>query len=103
MDGPMWGLSFEENEKFYMKTLLTILRIPGIFLFDIWWTTKDHQKSSNPIVLGLEDAADTGLHFLIFIMVNIPKFSPLFPVIFNAFSRRCLFSCFQCKNLSEFT
>ena len=72
MDGPMWGLSYEENEKFYMKTLLTVLRIPGIFLVDIWWT--DHLKSSIPESIELQDIADSGLHLILFVLVNISHF-----------------------------
>ena len=96
----MWGLSFEENEKFYMKTLLTILRIPGMFLLDIWWS--DNEKSFIFLALGLKDTSDSGLHLLLFVLVNISNFPP-FPVIFDIFSRRCLFSFFHCKNLSNFT
>ena len=69
MDGPMWGLSYEENEKFYMKTLLAVLRIPGIFLVDTWWT--DHLKSSIPESIELQDIADSGLHVILFVLVNI--------------------------------
>ena len=69
MDGPMWGLSFEENEKFYMKTLLTILRIPGMFLIDIWWS--ENLNSSIPVSLDLQDIADSGIHLILFVLVNI--------------------------------
>ena len=69
MDGPMWGLSFEENETFYMKTLLTILRIPGMFLIDIWWS--ENLNSSIPVSLDLQDIADSGIHLILFVLVNI--------------------------------
>ena len=69
MDGPMWGLSYEENETFHMKTLLTILRIPGMFLIDLWWG--EHLKSSIPVSLNLQDIADSGIHLIIFVLVNI--------------------------------
>ena len=69
MDGPMWGLSIEENETFYMKTLLTILRIPGMFLIDIWWS--ENLNSSIPVSLDLQDIADSGIHLILFVLVNI--------------------------------
>ena len=68
MDGPMWGLSYEENEKLHMKTLLCILRVPGLFLIDIWWT--DHLKSSIPASLEVEDIADSGIHLILFVLVK---------------------------------
>ena len=71
MDGPMWGLSYEENEKLYMRTLLCVLRIPGLFLMDIWWT--DHVNSSIPVSLDLQDVADSGIHLILFVLVNITE------------------------------
>ena len=71
MDGPMWGLSYEENENLYMRTLLCVLRIPGLFLMDIWWT--DHVNSSIPVSLDLQDVADSGIHLILFALVNITK------------------------------
>ena len=65
MDGPMWGLSFEENQTFYMQTLLTILRIPGIFLMDIWW--------SGQLESSIADIADFGIHLILFVLVKIPS------------------------------
>ena len=80
MDGPMWGLSIEENEKFHLKTLLTILRIPGVFLLDIWWTdaSKDSVDDQSTSSLSLEDVSMGNLNFdsgllllIIFVLVNI--------------------------------
>ena len=71
MDGPMWGLSYEENEKLYMRTLLCVLRIPGLFLMDIWWT--DHVNSSIPVSLDLQDVADSGIHLILFALVIITE------------------------------
>ena len=67
----MWGLSYEENEKLYMRTLLCVLRIPGLFLMDIWWT--DHVNSSIPVSLDLQDVADSGIHLILFALVIITE------------------------------
>ena len=65
----MWGLSLEENDKLHMRALLCILRIPGLFLIDAWWT--DHLKSSIPASLDVQDLADSGLHLILLVLVKL--------------------------------
>jgi len=71
----MWGLSFEENDQLYMKGLLCVLRIPGLFLLDMWWT--DHLKSSIPVSLDLQDLADSGLNLILVVMAMFILLLPL--------------------------
>ena len=52
-----------------MVTLLTVLRLPGIALLDIWWM--DHSASSIPISLQLADIAESGFNLLLLVMVSI--------------------------------
>jgi hypothetical protein len=63
----LWGLNREEG--WYMVTLLTVLRLPGIALLDIWWM--DHSASSIPLSLQMADIAESGFNLLLLVLVSI--------------------------------
>ena len=53
LDGPMWGLTSEQDKVYLYKSLLCIMRIPGLFLLDIWWLN----NAANVIPSSLEHTA----------------------------------------------
>ena len=66
--GPMWGLTPEQDSKAVYRVLLTLLRLPGAFLLDIWWDS--HTTEIIPRSIQLEDLANSGWHLLPLIMVR---------------------------------
>ena len=68
LDGPMWGLTPEQDSKAVYRVLLTLLRLPGAFLLDIWWDS--HTTEIIPRSIQLEDLANSGWHLLPLIMVR---------------------------------
>ena len=68
LDGPMWGLTPEQDSKAVYRVLLTLLRLPGAFLLDIWWDS--HTTEIIPRSIQLEDLANSGWHLLPLIVVR---------------------------------
>ena len=67
LDGPMWGLTPDQDSRLVFRVLLTLLRLPGAFLLDIWWD--GHTKELVPRSLELEELANSGLHLLPVVLV----------------------------------
>lgn len=67
LDGPMWGLTPDQDSKIVFRVLLTLLRLPGAFLLDIWWD--GHTAEIIPRSLQLEDLANSGWHLLPLVLV----------------------------------
>ena len=70
LDGPLWGLSSSQDQELpYLKILLVILRVPGVFLIDVWWS--NDLEHVVPKSLDVESIADSGLNLIPLIVVNI--------------------------------
>jgi len=53
----VWGL--EEGEGVLLSSLLVILRVPGLALFDVWWM--ERSQDMIPRSLELDDLVETGI------------------------------------------
>lgn len=61
LDGPMYGLTANQDKLLY-KTLLCIMRIPGLFLLDIWWLNNAY--SVIPASLEHSALAESGYNLI---------------------------------------
>jgi len=62
-----------------MVTLLTVLRLPGIALLDIWWM--DHSASSIPLSLQMADIAESGFNLLLLVLALVLLLLPLVELV----------------------
>ena len=69
LDGPMWGLTEDQDSQIHLKILLCILRVPGVFFLDIFWHEHLHKIFLFPKSLELNDLADYGWDLVPLVLV----------------------------------
>ena len=73
--GPLWGLSHSQDRHGHFKILLCIMRIPGLFLMDIWWQSYSSQVI--PLSLDHRAIAESGYNMIPFLVATAVLLLPL--------------------------